>query len=727
LNQTDFRALGLRYDQLPVYYIWENQKWRRRKNAVKALGRMPSISISKGEPYYLRLVILTVRAVISFADMKNGCNTWKERCIQLGLLHNDNIWKTTMDEVSMAGTPHQLRQTFCTLLLECAIKNPVELYDQFKDNMMADYLYIDVTRNESHSENKLLCDIQELLEERGKRNEDFDLPQPTTILSADERLNLHFQRLYQHVSSNSAYNKYSMASLTIPQRIIATAILTDVAASDHEPDVPRLHFLTGPGGTGKTHLINTILKHLLINQKQPVAACAWSGLAASHLINGNTVHKTFGLPFRFSAETRIPVSPISHKGMFLKSVKLIFLDEATLLPLDALLCLDALLRDLKNKPDIPFGGVTIVFSGDWRQCLPIVKRGTRAEVVSQCITRWQYWSKVEVHVLNHNLRADPQAVHFPNWLLDLGAGKLNGNFAQGHLYQSFVELEHQCCVQPDQLEEEIFGGMNSTNIKEYQDHVILAPLNDDVHKLNDAILEKYLPAEPTYTFWSCSTAEACVDEDDSLPLPGDMAFPPELLHELNPSGFPRHELTLKPGCIVILLRTISQQERLCNGTRLRVLAATNNAVLCETLKQPIQQHWICRVIFKQDQPSKQGFILRRRQFPLRLAFAMTIDKSQGSTFKKVGVQLKGPVFSHGQLYVASSRTTNFANLRFSITHNLRKANAPTRYYYKDNGQLQQITKNIVYPEILHHITRIEQQQASQMINSLENEEQLHPA
>ena len=83
-------------------------------------------------------------------------------------------------------------------------------------------------------------------------------------------------------------------------------------------------------------------------------------------------------------------------------------------------------------------------------------------------------------------------------------------------------------------------------------------------------------------------------------------------------GFPRHELTLKPGCIVILLRTISQQERLCNGTRLRVLAATNNAVLCETLQQPIQQHWICRVIFKQDQPSKQGFILRRRQFPLRL-------------------------------------------------------------------------------------------------------------
>ena len=77
-----------------------------------------------------------------------------------------------------------------------------------------------------------------------------------------------------------------------------------------------------------------------------------------------------------------------------------------------------------------------------------------------------------------------------------------------------------------------------------------------------------------------------------------------------------------------------------------------------------------------------GFILRRRQLPIRLAFGMSINKAQGQSLDRVGIYLKNPVFAHGQLYVALSRCTNSQNLRV-----LLPPNADRR------------TPNIVYKEV----------------------------
>lgn len=86
------------------------------------------------------------------------------------------------------------------------------------------------------------------------------------------------------------------------------------------------------------------------------------------------------------------------------------------------------------------------------------------------------------------------------------------------------------------------------------------------------------------------------------------------------------------------------------------------------------------------------FKMERLQFPITLAYAITINKSQGQTFEKIGVDLRVPVFSHGQLYVACSRVRSFNNLKIRVFNTAEQGNLP--------GRQGTYTRNVVYREIL---------------------------
>ena len=117
----------------------------------------------------------------------------------------------------------------------------------------------------------------------------------------------------------------------------------------------------------------------------------------------------------------------------------------------------------------------------------------------------------------------------------------------------------------------------------------------------------------------------------------------------------------------MLLKNWSLADGLCNGTRFRVVECQPNYVKCAVLNGPRQgQEFIfCRTEFRTPEKDA-GVRIRRFQFPFRLAFAMTINKSQGQTFNRVGLLLRNPVFSHGQLYLAASRVRNFDSLRILV-------------------------------------------------------------
>ena len=119
---------------------------------------------------------------------------------------------------------------------------------------------------------------------------------------------------------------------------------------------------------------------------------------------------------------------------------------------------------------------------------------------------------------------------------------------------------------------------------------------------------------------------------------------------------PPHRLQLKVGVPIMLLRNLNAALGLANGTRLVVQHASPNCIQASiaTGRQQGTSVLIPRLCI-QPSDSRLPFPLNRRQFPIRTAFAMTINKAQGQTFQRVGIFLPRPCFSHGQLYVAMSR------------------------------------------------------------------------
>ncbi len=153
------------------------------------------------------------------------------------------------------------------------------------------------------------------------------------------------------------------------------------------------------------------------------------------------------------------------------------------------------------------------------------------------------------------------------------------------------------------------------------------------------------------------------------------------------TNFPTHKLVLKEGSVVMLLRNLNQSIGLCNGTRLLLTALGETILQCTILTGSNigETVYILRITLSTSK-MKWPFALQRRQFPVRVCYAMTINNSQGQTLEQVGIYLRKPVFTHGQLYVAISRATNRSGLKILIEN--------------DDGSSGNQTRNVVYTEIL---------------------------
>ena len=156
------------------------------------------------------------------------------------------------------------------------------------------------------------------------------------------------------------------------------------------------------------------------------------------------------------------------------------------------------------------------------------------------------------------------------------------------------------------------------------------------------------------------------------------------------SGLPNHSLRLKIGCPVMLLRNINPNEGLMNGTRLQITELMDFMVEARIITgaKVGKVIYIPRLLITPTD-KRLLFKMRRRQLPLAVAFAITINKSQGQSLSEVGLFLPREVFSHGQLYVAISRVTSKKGLKILIVDK--------------EGKPQSKTTNFVFKEVFSNL------------------------
>jgi ATP-dependent DNA helicase PIF1 len=227
----------------------------------------------------------------------------------------------------------------------------------------------------------------------------------------------------------------------------------------------------------------------------------------------------------------------------------------------------------------------------------------------------------------------------------------------------------------DSLVDEVYGDLGCfTDSQSRNEHIIqraiLTPLNKDVDSINTAIMNRFDLTTPNGT----PTQRRTYHSAKSV-VQGEQrgVYPTEFLNSLSMSRVPPHTLTLQEGCSVILLQNMPGG--LANGTRLIVVNLMQHIIDAEIAIGPDKgkRVFIPRLSITPFDTERMPFTLRRRQFLLRPAFAITINKAQGQTLQTVGVYLPKPIFCHGQLYVAFSRCGSRWGVRVLVRGGSRAA------------------------------------------------------
>jgi hypothetical protein len=683
-------AKMLLYSEVPTYYTWNasEKKFTRRKQgktveghpnlfSTDALGRLYSVHPNNAECFYLRLLLINVRGPTSFQKLRtvNGqvCASYREACQNLNLLKNDGHWDTSLADVANTARPQQIRTLFAIILTTCFPSNPKDLWEKYKDYMSEDILYrlratnqnpeIQFTPNVYNDALILIEDI--CLAIANKTLIQFGMPVPNRsahhLFDRDLQRETHF-----NVDELGTFVQMNLPKLVPEQRSIYDKIMQAITNQSG-----GLYFIDAPGGTGKTFLISLILA--TIRSRNNIAlAIASSGIAATLLDGGRTAHSALKLPLNIQITETPTCNIVKNSGMLkvLQSCQLIIWDECTMTHKKALEALHRTLQDFRGNEQL-FGGALILLSGDFRQTLPVLPRSTPADELNACLKSSFLWRHVQKLTLKTNMRVqlqhDASAECFAKQLLDIGNGKMA------------IDESTKCITLPtdfckitstrDELIEKVFPNI-AHHYKNHQwltERAILAAKNNDVNAINFTI-QNEIPGEAT-TYKSIDTV---MNQDDVI------NYPTEFLNSLDLPGMPPHVLTLKNGVPLILLRNINPP-RLCNGTRLSVKKMSNNIIEATILTGKFNGEDVLlpRIpMISTDMP----FEFKRLQFPVRLAFAMTINKAQGQSLQVCGLNLENPCFSHGQLYVACSRVGKPSDL----------------FVYTPEGK----TKNIVYPKAL---------------------------
>ncbi|XP_027077009.2 uncharacterized protein [Coffea arabica] len=318
---------------------------------------------------------------------------------------------------------------------------------------------------------------------------------------------------------------------------------------------------------------------------------------------------------------------------------------------------DHLVKDIIES-ELPFRGKVIVFGGDFRQTLPVIERASKQTLIEASLPNSPLWNKFHMLKLTENMWAILDPV-FSEFLLRVGEGREPVD-PQGQitLLNDMVIPYYEKEESLNRLIKSVFLDLLAYSNDPYTmiNRCILTPKNSLVDKLNDIMIKWFLGNLHVYV-----SSDKTIDQRHQ----GDYE---NFLNSQNPKGLPPHKLLLKENCPLILLRNLNPIEGLCNGTRLICRELRQRTICTEIAFGQYQGKiiFLPKIPLQTSDSEKNGLPFIRTQFPVQLCFALTINKSQGQTLDYVGIYLREPVFSHGQLYVALSRAKTSAAVKILI-------------------------------------------------------------
>jgi tetratricopeptide (TPR) repeat protein len=383
-------------------------------------------------------------------------------------------------------------------------------------------------------------------------------------------------------------------------------------------------FLTGKAGTGKS----TFLKYIVENVEKKIVVLAPTGIAAIN-VGGATIHSFFQFPLRpllpNDEEIKVFYSN-SEKREIIKEMDTLIIDEISMVRADLIDAIDYSLRHNGDNSNLPFGGKQVVFIGDIFQLEPVTKKASGERVIINEIYGSSYFFNAKV------LKE-----------IDLFSIELKKVYRQ-------VEFEFIQLLDKVRVNEITQKELNEINSRVFTD--------GELDKMNFAI-----------TLTTTNEISDRVNANKLLELPAPLFIYNAIISgKFDESKYPTNpELTLKVGAQVVFIKN-DTEKRWVNGTIGLVFELSESLVKVKlengTIHNVEKRVWenISYGYNKEKKKIEHEIIGTFKQFPLKLAWAVTIHKSQGLTFDRVVLDFGEGAFASGQAYVALSRVTTFEGL-----------------------------------------------------------------